>query len=440
MVRRRISHWALGMNGLLAGAFIALSAQAQTGDPVPARVIFDEARRICDRDRGSLWGRDLCGPMLLVNWRDRSIISNQGDAAGALAPGERGTFTGVLPEDRVLANTPVDWSGVRWTQLLWPFPADEAERHVLIAHELFHRIQHDLGLARSERGNRHLDTLEGRYLLQLEWRALERALIAQDQQARIRAVDDALTFRYARYALFPNAREDEAALQVNEGVPEYTGVRLGLTAPEARRAYAVRNLGAFLSAPTFIRSFAYASGPAYGLLLDDAAPEWKTRVLGGAQIDVILAEATGWRENSSRPASSRFASYDGDGSLRAREEAREAARQERQIRWRAQLVDGPVLTLPLRNANYQFNPQTLQALDGIGTVYPTMTTTDDWGVLIVDGGALLQAERRLLSVSAAEIDPEGMRGTGWRLTLNPGWRLTPAEREGDFIVIGPATR
>ena len=57
-------------------------------------------------------------------------------------------------------------------------------RHVTLAHELFHRIQSGLGLTRPEAGNRHLDTLEGRYLLQLEWRALARDSAWKDFAAR----------------------------------------------------------------------------------------------------------------------------------------------------------------------------------------------------------------------------------------------------------------
>ena len=43
-------------------------------------------------------------------------------------------------------------------------------------HELFHRIQPDLGLMTISGNNAHLDTVEGRVWLRLEWRALARAL------------------------------------------------------------------------------------------------------------------------------------------------------------------------------------------------------------------------------------------------------------------------
>eukprot|EP01030_Chromulinospumella_sphaerica_P007688 gene7688-7517_t len=394
----------------LFGVFIIIAGPINTAD---GRIIFGEALEICQRDDGALWGQSLCGPMLLIAWQDRSAVANRPDTGGVLVKTGDNLFSGTVPENQVLANTPVEWSGVRWTQLLFPLPEDEAERRVLLAHEMFHRIQPGLGLTRAERGNRHLDSLEGRYLLQLEWRALERALLASTGRDRDHAIGDALTFRHARYKLFPNAQEDEAALQISEGVAEYTGVRLGLATPEARTAYAVRNLSAFVSAPTFIRSFAYASGAAYGLLLDQILPDWKDRIRAGARVDDLLAEGLAWELAGAGRASSRASAYDADGALRAVEERREVERLQRVAGWRARLVDGPVFVLPLDRARYEFNPQTLQALDEYGTVYPTMRTTDAWGALVVEDGALLDAQGRHLAVSAAGIDLDTLSGAGW---------------------------
>ena len=89
-------------------------------------------------------------------------------------------------------------------------------------------------------------------------------------------------FRQERRRLFPKAAAAENALELNEGLAEYTGARLGLRLPEQRLAYATYALARQLDAPSFVRSFAYASGPAYGLLLDEALPDWR-RGLGGVE-------------------------------------------------------------------------------------------------------------------------------------------------------------
>jgi hypothetical protein len=416
----------------LALGLAAISAPALGAvDPAGAQRVFGEAKAICQRDAGVLWGHSLCGPMLLVDPADRSIVANQADANGALKAA--GTvFTGTLPASEIVANTSIPWSGVRWSEILWPLPDETAKRHVMLAHEMFHRIQPELGMVTHEGDNQHLDTLEGRYLLQLEWRALAKALRAPTADARRAAIGDAVLFRQERYRRFPGAAANENALESNEGVAEYTGVRLGLDTPQARRDYALHDLSAFVEAPTFVRSFAYATGPAYGLLLDQADPAWRGKLHSGQRLDQLLATALHLPAPAFDTLAAREKIYD-DGTLRASEVRRDQARQARLAALKAKLVDGPVLALPLLHERHQFNPQTLQPLGEFGTAYPTMRLSDDWGVLEVDDGVLLG--RGQATVSAAGVDSTGMKGAGWQLHLNPGWVVRPGARKGDLTVV-----
>ncbi len=427
---------AIGLGGAVLttiGWVLAGSPASAQIDPAGAGRTFAEAKAICERDGGALWGRTLCGPILLVEPATRAIIANQSDAEGRLKA-SGATYVGRLPEGELIANTSVKWSGVLWSQLIWPPPEDADGRYVMLAHEMFHRIQTTLGMVRDDGDNSHLDTLEGRYLLQLEWRALAKALTAATPRLRRKAVGDALLFRQERYRLFPKAAAGEGALEANEGVAEYTGVRLGLTTSQARTAFAVRDLSAFVGAPSFVRSFAYATGPAYGLLLDEADPEWKHKLASGARFDALLS--TAWKIPAPAAASlaRRAALYD-DGPLRASEAAREAARVARAAEMKARLVDGPVLLLPLKGAGYQFNPQTLMALAPYGTVYPTVRLSGPWGVLEVkSGGALFDKARGMAAVAAPDLDAAHPVGEVWTLTLNPGWSIQPGERPGDYAL------
>jgi hypothetical protein len=65
----------------------------------------------------------------------------------------------------------------------------------------------------------------------LEWRALSRALQASTDEERREAAADAVLFRAERYRLFPGAQAQEQALELNEGLAEYTGVRVGNPTP-----------------------------------------------------------------------------------------------------------------------------------------------------------------------------------------------------------------
>ena len=419
-------------------ALPALPARAAV-DPAKARVVFDEAARLCGRDGGRLWHHSLCGPILLVDWTDGTAVASQADAKGVLKPAGP-VFVGSLPPDVVIASTTIEWSGKRWTELIWPVPDDVAHRHVMLSHELFHRAQIELGMQQRDGGNLHLDTLEGRILLQLEWHALAAALSAPDKRARDAAISDVLLFRHERYRLFPGAQAEERALELNEGVAEYTGVRVGLPTAAERDAYALRDLESYLQSPTFVRSFAYATGPAWGLLLDQADPAWRDKLaaaMKGANppgLDQLLQAALKLPEPDAATVKAREAVY--DATLRPRELAREQARQAHLAELRTKLVDGPVLRLPLEghHASYQFNPQMLEALDADHVVYPTMKLSADWGSLSVEQGALLDKAMTVAAVAAAGVSADHLQGAGWRLTLAKGWIVAPGERAGDFVV------
>lgn len=417
-------------------AFVAMPAFGKV-DPAGAVDVFHQAQAICARDAGVFWGRELCGPMLLVDPVDRSVVANRADGSDSLKP-VGSVFIGTLPATVILANTSIEWSGIRWSEILWPLPEDADQRHVMLAHEMFHRIQPALKMVLREGDNRHLDTLQGRYLMQLEWRALAAALRAPNAAARKAAIADALLFRRERYRLFPQAAENENDLESNEGIAEYTGVRLGLATPQARTRYALRDLTAFVKAPTFVRSFAYATGPAYGLLLDQADPGWRHRLGSGQRLDQLLGTALHLPSPAFATLDAREAVYD-DGTLRASEQQRDEARRAHLAQLKARLVDGPVLTLPLHRSNYQFNPQTLIPLGDRGTVYPTMRLTDDWGALDVDGDARVDQQAKIATVSAAGIDASHLHGDGWHLDLNEGWVIVPGPRKGDWTVQRAAT-
>lgn len=418
---------------------IALAAWAQSSRPIPlesAKQIFTEAQTLCQADGGRLWGVSLCAPIMLVDHDSRSIVASQVDANGALQA-EGGVFVGTMPKDQNIANTAVEWSGVHWTQIVWPLPDEASKRHTLIAHELYHRIQNQLDYPTANGGdNAQLDTLEGRYTLQLEWRALTRALGAPGAAERRAASGDAMVFRAERYRLFPEAAAKEQALEFNEGLAEYTGVRVGNPAPAAQLPAALSDLSGHVDDPSFVRSFAYATGPAYGLLLDRYLPEWHRQLKPGMGFDVLLRNALHFKlpGNLQQATEQRAARYDGT-VLRAAETSREAARQQLVAHNKAKFIDGAVLILQFRHMQIQFDPRNLQPLGSAGTVYPTLRVSDDWGVLDVSDGALLKSDWSCVTVSApAAIAGSRIKGDGWSLDLKRGWKLVPGTRSGDYLL------
>jgi hypothetical protein len=396
-----------------------------------ARDRFAEARALCTADRGQTWGRSLCGPILFVDPRTRFVVANQADAEGRLQP--RGDlFVGTLPAVAGAENTSIVWAGVRWAQMLWPLPPDRDRRAVLMMHESFHRLAAQLAIASTAGAdNAHLDSLDGRYYLQLEWRALAGALRATNDTDQRRAIGDALAFRQARRASFPGAAATEDALERNEGLAEYTGVVVGLQGPAARIDAALRDLAEAVDADSFVRSFAYATGPALGLLLDRDAPGWRARISDIPSLSDALATAA----RAPSPDVDRAAASYGGPALHAREQIRAAERARLVEHHRARLVDGSVATLRFVDMHITFDPRAVQPIGPPGSVYPTLRVVDDWGVLDVTGGALIKADWSAVVVPAPPTATAGtVTGDGWTLTLAPGWRLEPDERPGDLRI------
>ena len=173
-----------------------------------ARQGFQAAQELCVADGGRFWGISLCGPIMFSDPQSRRVVANQMDAEGVLKE-VNGVFIGTLPVSLNISSTPTQWSGVLWTQIIWPLPDDVRRRDTLLAHELFHRIQSRVPIPpQQESANAQLDTLDGRYLMQLEWRALAAALRCETPPACRQAVSDALVFRVrgTNYSRQPQAK------------------------------------------------------------------------------------------------------------------------------------------------------------------------------------------------------------------------------------------
>jgi hypothetical protein len=326
--------------------------------------------------------------------------------------------------------------------LLYPLPSDQRERKTLLIHESWHRVQRDLGLDMPEAFNAHLDTLDGRYWLQLEWRALARALEAKGGDERQVCVSYAIAARSHRQNLFPDAVDDERNLELNEGLAEYTGVRAA-----GARDMVIRELKR--AKPPYARTFAYLSGPAYGLLLDEVSPGWPMRVRRGTDLSVLLQEAYGMPAPSERDAK-RAAERLGGAELLRRETSEEQRRKGHVDEIRNLYVLGPTLTIP-KGFRVQFNPSNTENIEDVGVYHHTATYYGDWGVLEVTDGSLRAQdwsgawvvapspssvpspirERGARGAKGAKNSGPSIRGRvtgpGWTLDLAPGWSVAQGE-------------
>jgi hypothetical protein len=181
------------MNGVARrSAFIALAltafalpASAQV-DQRLAQQYFREAQALCERDGGRLWGVSICAPMVIYDRATQTIATSHPQPAGP------------LPQLLGFVNAPLKWGDTTWAAFVWDFfpGRPPRRRKELLLHEMFHGVQAQVGVAAQSLAAEHLDQMEGRYWLRLEWRALDRALGTAGDE-RKEAVRDALAFRQA---------------------------------------------------------------------------------------------------------------------------------------------------------------------------------------------------------------------------------------------------
>ena len=412
--------------------FVVVAGVTATGqvDQALAQQYFKEAQALCERDGGRLWGVSLCGPMVIADAATGTSATNQPPPAG-----DRPRMLGFV-------NAPVPWGGTTWSAYVWQAipQTDRSARGGLFMHELFHRIQPGLKLTREmppmprgSGGNAHLDSLEGRYWLRLEWRALARALGASGPM-RTSVIGDALAFRAARHQRFPSAALDEHAGEIMEGIATYTQYVTAWDSAEdaIRQAVVALNLAAAETGTSFVQTFAYTSGAGYGLLLDALSPGWHRTFTGARDFGQLLSAAAG--ATAAPDAAAAAARYDG-ASVRAAEEQRDHDQQAIIAALRRRYVEGPVLVVP-RAGSGSVNNMGATVIPGAGTVYRSLATKGAWGFFNAEGGAMISADGETVSLPApVVVDATTLSGDGWTATVGPGWTVQPGPRPGSFRVV-----
>ncbi len=396
---------------------------------------FHEAEACSLRDNGKTWGIQLYGPILFFD-SNRRIAANQPDKAGLLQQ-SGDIFVGEVPANVQLSNSVMELGGVRWATVSWPLPKDEFQRNRLLMHESFHRIQTQLPSS-PEQGeeNGHLDTLEGRFWLLLEFRALKAAL----KNESLQALEDAVVFRWRRYELIPGARKNETALEMNEGLAEYTGFKLASRSEKELFERAYSQLCQNQEKGNYVRAFAYYTGMTYGIILDRISSDWRENLDMKKNFSDAVKESLllSIPSDLKAEAGKRAGKYDGD-SLWISECEYDEWRKKMRKEYITRLVENPVLSMPLTiDGNFSFENSTIFPLEKYGVVYRVATFTDKWGTLRVSKGALLIREGssvRIQVPAPEDVQDSLVGGDGWSLELvDPAWKFVPGPRKGDYFL------
>jgi len=389
-----------------------------------AQEYFKAVEDICNKDNGKLWGENLFGPIMFVDPKTRAIYSNIADEEGLLRARD-GIFTGNLPRERLITNNVIEFGGTVYGMV--PLPEEEDHFRITgrVVHSLFHCFQERHNLRPSPFNTRHMNERSVRLLLKLEWKALSDA-IKTNGDARSQAIRDALVFRGARRELFPDAISDENKFEDLEGIATFTYMKLCSSGDEELKTRILEYLDRIYSNSSYALGYGFIHGALYAYLLDSKGFDF-TQINSS---DYDLGKATSESYGIVLPglcrdvAGSLALNYDLP-SIRTEESEREEMINEYTGKIVNAFTTKPVLVIRMESPNFIFEPEDINSLDTLGTLYRKLRVSDNWGKLTVDdGGALLANDLKTIRVSAKEVklDRSHVTGIGWHLILNDGWQ------------------
>ncbi|MFA9466442.1 MAG: hypothetical protein ACERKN_19440 [Velocimicrobium sp.] len=407
------------------------------------RKILQKVKDIDETDNGKMWGMRLDTRIMVVDPDTRKIITTEADNDGTFKK-MGNLYKGQLPDDVGIANSTIQYGGKQWAMIIYFESNDTLDLLNTYIHEMFHNIQKDLGLdgATSSEGtnsiyydNSHMDEMNARIYLKLEWEALHKALNSSGA-AKKKAIADALTFRYARRKEY-NSSKDENAFEIQEGITEYTAERLVYSTDDLMDQILRSDWKRYLNekeTPTFVRSFAYHSGVLYGLLLDECSSDWRQSITYQSDLGELLRQqyAINLSALSSKESEKRY-NFKG---IYQYEKKRKKKMKETILKYTKKFIDGPVLQINLTNADVSFNPNNIRVLKGQGSIYEIAEIYDNFGQIVVtEGGVLISTDwnKAIVSSKNIQISDKTIKGKGWTLKMKSGYSLKK-QKNGCYIL------
>ena len=371
--------------------------------------IFDHVEKLCNKDNGRLWGVNLYSPVLGVDSL-RNIVSNVSDAPKS------------YPADKPVANSTIELDGRRWTTILWPLSGDVKHQSIVLVHEMFHYRQPELGLWQErDPNNSHLSNRDARTLLKLEWNALKVAVTCEGEDKKA-ALEDALSFRARRRQLYPDFIAEENSLEIQEGLAEYTGRRIVIPS-DKEFLQSLSDLDRLYGSDNLTRSFAYLSGPLYGLILDQSGRSWHKEMNAGSDLgsSAMAIYRINLPENLERAVEAAKAKYDIE-SIDAVEDAFQRKMEERNETLRKLFAPDNVISLECPNLSIQFSPDSMIKMEDGSMVIYGCKAYCDWGT--VEGHPLkVKGDWRTLELP--RLDTLFVKGD---TIITSGWTLAQTQR------------
>ena len=417
-----------GVFVLILCTAITSCSQSTSNQMEKAAPCFENLKKVSDLDNGKLWGKTLYGPTMFVDVQTRNLVANQQTKENSLE--QKGNlFFGQLPEDIIIANTTIDYCGENWTCVIWDSNRDLLTSTQILIHESWHRIQDEIGLPACGSSNQHLDETEGELLLKLELTILK-SLLQDDSKDIAEGLHDAMTVRKYRQTMFPNGNENQ--FECHEGMAEYTAFKLlplDNGNEKVRKGLAAAAIMKGMDNSGFGNSFAYLTGPAYGLLLDELVPDWRDSIRASKTLPDVISTIVPIPDSvDNEDIEAIKARYNATEYLN-KERTRLEARDKKDAALRARFDDSKWLLIPNNGVNFGFNPgERLVAYDTIGVIYNTMQLSGEFGTIMVENGIIRTNNWSCFIIPYSEEHCDA------KISLAPGYAIEAVD-EKSFTVV-----
>jgi hypothetical protein len=402
--------------------------------PDKALQYFKGIKEICNNDNGTLWGKNLYGPIMFVDRTSRRIVANMPDKEGLLK-GNDGVFTGIYPKELLISNTPVNYGGTLFALTPLPVGEDDFRIKTQAIHSLFHRFQKIAGSSSFGYNTNNMDEKEARLWIKLEWKALRKALTTEGEEQML-AIRDALIFRGANRELYQKYAKDENLFENYEGLSTFTYTLLCTHSPDEYKARILENLDRVYVMQSYSRSYGFIHGALYATLLRDKGFDFskiKTNEidLGKSVKELYKIELP----SVCRDVAGSLAINYNIAEINNEEDQRLADLKESIHKQISIFTEKPVVFVELESPYFDFEPEDIHSLDTLGTLYTSIRVSDNWGKLTVNkGGCLVSNNFKFLRITAKgfKADQKHISGEDWVLILNNDYELV-AVNQNYFI-------
>lgn len=358
-----------------------------------------------------LWNISLNAPILLIDHLKNKMFVTAIDS-GKIQPLKEEVWDNKVP----LANSIFDYKGGKYVTIIHAaFMNTSCEGRInLLSHEIFHLHQNDLGIKNTISVNYHMDEVQGRALLQIEMKALQHAL-----EHDTVGLYEALYIRAYRQSLNPSNNED--LYELNEGLAEYTGVKLSTT----NMTEYVKNRLNYNIKRGYTNAFGYLTGSAYATLLDDLYPQWKKdKDLNRGMIFLLKKVMPKYEVPIDEPELKRILDKYNYDLLLTNEKEEERSFGDITLYENLLKPETSKICITNNRINFTYNPQDRVIALSTAILLRNMTLTTEWGQVYAKSGIVrLNDWTAFYLLPPKEISSNIIKGEEYEFKLNSGWKI-----------------